>query len=498
MTNYVIKHTDDTLPAIELVPNTTITPIHPASQTSLTLFGKGAANYGEGQQQNFLQILENFALDTPPVHPQKGQLWYNTIEKRVKVYDGNHWKPVSGIIVDDGLPTEPPAFDFGDFWWDTTSQKLKTWDGGKWVVVYPVPIRVAYIDEYNDIVSTINQIIGAPQGSTSADAIGYGQTPISSWPTDIELKNDDWTFLLDIIRRIGQIEGQPSDIVSDVSAFGFIHDNTSAISFGIITSIQNFTTTYNTLNIFKDNVNSFGYYGSPVLFDSQALTIGSPQRTAAWNSTKSFTETFTFTSATAAKAFFNTGGLLTLGGSVDTTGQPPGSPGEAWTSLFAEMGQISIGKIATFQNGNVYLNFGGSGNVGTGGFGHGPFGTGTFLFGGSNFIPNTSSLGFYDLTSVNQVYFQLMSEDGFRQLTIYFRLINGGTTVEATIEMAVLPGMPGPINGRVQLNTYITKLIDSNDQAALWQFSSGNHWNVQVALPVVAKDLTSTFLDSNL
>ncbi|MEM2159618.1 MAG: hypothetical protein QXN55_01535 [Candidatus Nitrosotenuis sp.] len=498
MTNYVIKHADESLPNIELVPNTTITPNHPASQTSLTLFGKGAANYGEGQQQNFLQMLENFALDISPSHPQKGQLWYNTTEKRMKVFDGTHWKPVSGIIVDDGLPTEPPAFDFSDFWWDTTHQKLKTWDGGKWAVVYPVPIRIAYIDEYNDMVKTINEIIGTPQGTTSADAIGYGQALIPTWPSNIEMKNSDWTFILDVIRRIGQIEGQPTDVISDISPFGFIHDSTSSISFGIITSIQNFTTTYNTLNIFKNDVNSFGYYGTPVLFNTVASTVGSPQRTAAWNSTKSFTETFTFASATAAKAFFNSGGLLTIGGYVDTTGQPPGSPGEAWTTMFSDMGDISIGKVATFRNGDVYFNAGGSGSVGTGGFGHGPFGTSTFLFGGSNFVPNTISLGFYDLTDINQVYYQAISEDGYRQLTIYFRLINGGTTVEASVEMAVLPGMPGPINGRVQLNTYVTKLIDSVEQNALWTFVSGQTWSVVVNSPVVAIDATSTFLDSSL
>ena len=46
--------------------------------TSLSLPGRNYAGYGQAINRNFVQIVENFAADTPPANPLKGQLWFNT------------------------------------------------------------------------------------------------------------------------------------------------------------------------------------------------------------------------------------------------------------------------------------------------------------------------------------------------------------------------------------------------------------------------------------
>ena len=48
------------------------------TSTSLQLPGRNKAGYGQALNQNFVRIVENFASDTPPPNPLKGQLWYNT------------------------------------------------------------------------------------------------------------------------------------------------------------------------------------------------------------------------------------------------------------------------------------------------------------------------------------------------------------------------------------------------------------------------------------
>ena len=48
------------------------------TSTSLGLPGRNYAGYGQTLNTNFVRLTENFAYDTPPANPLKGQLWFNT------------------------------------------------------------------------------------------------------------------------------------------------------------------------------------------------------------------------------------------------------------------------------------------------------------------------------------------------------------------------------------------------------------------------------------
>lgn len=69
--------------------------------TSLTLLGRLSTNYGEVQNENFVRLLENFALESEPAHPITGQLWYDITNKAIKVYnqDDITWTQVGSQIV---------------------------------------------------------------------------------------------------------------------------------------------------------------------------------------------------------------------------------------------------------------------------------------------------------------------------------------------------------------------------------------------------------------
>jgi hypothetical protein len=86
---YFVNKTDGT--AIVIPDGTKDT-----SSTSLTLLGKLSSNYGEDQNENFVRLLENFAFAISPSNPVTGQLWYDSANSVLKVYNAttSAWKSV--------------------------------------------------------------------------------------------------------------------------------------------------------------------------------------------------------------------------------------------------------------------------------------------------------------------------------------------------------------------------------------------------------------------
>ena len=56
--------------------------------TSLALVGRNYAGYGEYLNENLVHLLENFARSTQPSSPLLGQLWYDSTNQLLKVYNG--------------------------------------------------------------------------------------------------------------------------------------------------------------------------------------------------------------------------------------------------------------------------------------------------------------------------------------------------------------------------------------------------------------------------
>lgn len=105
------------------------------STTGLTLIGKNRDSYGEELNNNFIKLLANFASTTgaPPRSPIKGQLWYDTSVRRLKIYD-NGFKVVSGVTVSSD---QPPDMQAGDFWFDSVKKQLKLFSSGSVYTIGP-------------------------------------------------------------------------------------------------------------------------------------------------------------------------------------------------------------------------------------------------------------------------------------------------------------------------------------------------------------------------
>lgn len=78
--------TPDSSPLPSFYTNGSVTAV--SANTSLVFVGKGMPDYGDAVQNNFLYLLEHFANDVAPIAPVQGQIWYNTTDGVLYVYDG--------------------------------------------------------------------------------------------------------------------------------------------------------------------------------------------------------------------------------------------------------------------------------------------------------------------------------------------------------------------------------------------------------------------------
>lgn len=101
--------------------------------TNLTLVGRNYSGYGEFFNENFIRLLENFANTAAPSNPLEGQLWWDTNEQRVKVYDGAQWKASGGPFVQDTRP----QMVAGDLWIDNLNNQFYAYDGTDTILVGP-------------------------------------------------------------------------------------------------------------------------------------------------------------------------------------------------------------------------------------------------------------------------------------------------------------------------------------------------------------------------
>ncbi len=122
--------------------DTTKTPITVNDQTlnqdrSVAFIGKNYAGYSQAIAENFLHLLENFAKSTEPTNPVTGQLWYDTTvgeNNQLKLFDGSRW--VAALNVKKAT-TSPVTSVIGDLWVDTDNQQLFLYNGSTWVLVGP-------------------------------------------------------------------------------------------------------------------------------------------------------------------------------------------------------------------------------------------------------------------------------------------------------------------------------------------------------------------------
>lgn len=105
------------------------------SSTSITLIGKNVTSFGEALNENFIKMLENFASTTAPENPIKGQVWFDTSNNRLNVYDGSSFRSSGGPQVS---PRAPTSLVTGDLWINNDTNQLYFYDGTDLILAGPI------------------------------------------------------------------------------------------------------------------------------------------------------------------------------------------------------------------------------------------------------------------------------------------------------------------------------------------------------------------------
>lgn len=112
----------------------------------ITLVGKNYTGYGEVVNENLVKLLENFSNAAKPAKPLTGQLWYDSVNRTIKLYTGlgvgdAQWKSVG--IVERGISKPIGNNNAGDLWYNTNENRLYAYSGSGsvWTLVGPLTTR---------------------------------------------------------------------------------------------------------------------------------------------------------------------------------------------------------------------------------------------------------------------------------------------------------------------------------------------------------------------
>lgn len=251
------------------------------TSSSMTLVGKNYAGYGEFLDENFIHLLENASNTTAPGAPLTGQIWWDSGNSLLNVYNGSAWKRIGGAT---SSATAPTGNQQGDLWYDSTNAQLKVYTGSAWLLVGPAftagtgttgaivdtivdntavsHVVIKFYVEDNVVAIMSQDATFTPQssiagfttvrpGMTMATTVG-GQTPLfQGTATDSQLldgidstgflsatSNDTTSGTLGILNDSGLTVGVDSDARLSVSGAG-------VVTLGNYTSGQNLTLSVN-------------------------------------------------------------------------------------------------------------------------------------------------------------------------------------------------------------------------------------------------------------
>ena len=170
---------------LAIIPDSTANgPGLAQTNSSLFLIGRNYTNYGELVNENFVRLLENFANANPPGLSSSlltGQLWYDTDQSLLKVWQTNGWKSLATMEISNSTPVTPAPQD-GHLWYDTVTEQLKIYgrlaetSGGLkgWKIVGP-----AYSYTQSQTGSFPESIIDSNGNERTCIVFRVGNTPIA-------------------------------------------------------------------------------------------------------------------------------------------------------------------------------------------------------------------------------------------------------------------------------------------------------------------------------
>jgi hypothetical protein len=124
--------------------------------TDLTLIGRNYSGFGEFLNENLIKMLENFAGVTQPQNPLKGEIWFDTAESRLKVYNGVDFATVGSATIS---ALQPTTLNPGDLWFNETDRQLYFYDGSSTILLGPLYSKLQGLSGFriDNVIDTQNQ-----------------------------------------------------------------------------------------------------------------------------------------------------------------------------------------------------------------------------------------------------------------------------------------------------------------------------------------------------
>jgi hypothetical protein len=330
------------------------------TSTSITLLGRLAQNYGDQTNENFLHILENFALTTSPANPIAGQLWYDTGLDNIKVYTGSNWIIVGSniqgnVALTGNLFVGANNFQIQDLGNVTITNRTSNGDISFYANVGGTSTRTLYINGSTgllEIFANATSNLGIPTKIYVDSQLGQitsylDQTYLANiaainanlavrTTTDNELSNritgaNTEIALRDTVTRVNSINGNLSSAITSnltVALNTITAANASMVSANL--DMKNYVDAITSANNIsqQNQLNAKAPLSSPIFTG----TPTAPTPTVSDNSTRIATTAFVYSLASSLT------GQQGLTGATGTTGPagargptgltgPPGSPG---------------------------------------------------------------------------------------------------------------------------------------------------------------------------
>jgi len=198
-----------------------------ASIGGITLIGKNYTGYGELIAEDFVKILENNANSTAPASPLEGQLWWDTTNQCLKVYNSStNWHPTSVYVGATG--TYPHTTTTGALWYNTTTGQLGVNSDGT---------ANGWKNFSSTTESTSTEVLTFTVGqvsSTSADANGYVADDTVEVLADIVQSGASVKQVVRVTSPCAfQIKSTSANVTVSGTAEKYIYENFTAVVDGV-------------------------------------------------------------------------------------------------------------------------------------------------------------------------------------------------------------------------------------------------------------------------
>lgn len=254
--------------------------------------------------------------------------------------------------------------------------------------------------DYNGFVSTSSANVNGVWSTGSGDS-GWGESAVSTVSATSTITATEWATL---VNRLTTMANQTNTTITSRTAP--VAGNTISILANLNTDITSITTN-------RGNAVAVG-----TQYTAWTGTSGKTGTTTGVNSTIVFTHTITFSSANAARYFWNAGGIVRWQCGKSSTG---------------ELGDAEWNDLAQTQSGTIFIT--GRVNSQTANIA-GNLYTGTTRSGG-NATPNTlaTTTGWYQLTTSNTVLYKVFADSSpytSNYIQLEAKTGNTGTTLDLT------------------------------------------------------------------